>query len=83
MENNDRKRCTRCIHFRACPYPPRDRQANYCADYLPQSERIGQWQKAGHAVKVFRCSLCEAVFADLLNGQENYHFCPNCGATME
>lgn len=63
------------------------------AENLPTIEaepvKHGKWQEISSVrnigkcnIPISKCSCCDFSFCDILNKNELYNFCPNCGARM-
>ena len=51
-----------------------DSESNFCALYIPTTERHGQWKRVGD--NTYRCSVCGEISCC------NSPFCGECGAKM-
>lgn len=66
----------------------------YIIDAMPTIEtelvKHGKWEETSNVRKIGKCNIpiskcsrCGFSFCDILNNNELYNYCPNCGAKMD
>ena len=68
-------RCEDCIHEKVCEGYSNCEEAGLCEPKRPHGEWI-KFTLEGGFLSSHKCSNCG------LNGNQLWHFCPNCGASM-